>query len=452
MGRDEFICPRHLIGLMVLYTPGSSSTYPETPPDQGLRLHFLGGAREVGNVGCILEDSSGTRLLIDYGLAPTKPPRYPTEAPVVEHAIITHAHIDHIGMAPWLSSHGTLLHGTDLTASVSEIMWADTYKVSDIEGYPLAWDKRDMEIALDSWIPHRFGTWFEVGEWRCRLHPAGHIPGAAMIEIKTPQLTVLWTGDIDTRDSPNAPRAKPVDCDILCIEGTYGGRVHPDRADEESRFVSRVLEVVSRGGVALVPAFASGRGQDILRILHRAAPSLNVHYDGMGTRVTREWLGCPEFINEPREMEAAFHWSKRVKGKSDRKKALGADVIVTTSGMLDGGPALWYLNRLRHDSSNAILLTGYQAEGSGGRRLLENGTLPIFGKQTSVPLEIDKFDLSNHADHDSLCKFARDCKPSNVVIFHAEESAAKALEKDIALETKVHIPSNNETLEITKLP
>jgi len=103
---------------------------------------------------------------------------------------------------------------------------------------------------------------------------------------------------------------------------------------------------------------------------------------------------------------------------------------------------------LRHDGSNAILLTGYQAEGSGGRRLLERGSLPIFGKQTRIPLEIDKFDLSNHADHPSLCKFASDCDPSHVVIFHADEEAAEALAEDIGVETEVHIPTNDDTLEI----
>ena len=124
-------------------------------------------------------------------------------------------------------------------------------------------------------------------------------------------------------------------------------------------------------------------------------------------------------------------------------------MIVTTRGMLDGGPALWYLNRLRHDSSNAILLTGYQAEGSGWRRLLERGSLPIFGKQTRIPLEIDKFDLSNHADHPSLCKFASDCDPSHVVIFHADEAAAEALAEDIGVEMEVHIPANDDALEIS---
>ena len=433
---------------MVLYSAGGTTTYPTTPPEKGIRLHFLGGAKEVGNVGCVLEDPRGTRLLIDYGLAPTKPPKYPSEAPRVDDAIITHAHIDHIGMAPWLTTYNTRLHGTDLTAAVSEIMWSDTYKVSDIEGYPLAWDKRDMETALDSWHPHGFGDWFEIGEWKCRLHPAGHIPGAAMIEIRTPEKTILWTGDIDTRDSPNAARAEPVDCDILCMEGTYGGRNHPDRKEEEARLVSRVQQVVSRGGTALIPAFASGRGQDILRILHSEAPNLDVHYDGMGTRVTRQWLRCPDFIDDPKAMESAFRWSKRVSGKTDRKKALNADVIVTTSGMLDGGPALWYLNRLRHNGSNAILLTGYQAEGSGGRRLLEHGTLPIFGNQTRISLEIDKFDLSNHADHSSLCNFARSCSPSELVIFHADQTAAAEIENDLAGEMRVHIPNNDEPIEI----
>ncbi len=403
----------------------------------------------MGNVGCVIEDNTGTRILIDYGLAPTKPPRYPSEAPPISHAVITHGHIDHIGMAPWLAaSHGTLLHGSELTAAVSRIMWADTYKVSDIEGYPLGWDKRDMETALDSWVTHELEDWFEIGHWRCRLLRAGHIPGAAMLEIETPTKRILWSGDIDTRDSPNVLGARPIDCDILCLESTYGGRRHNPRDEEEQRLVSRVMEVVSRGGTALIPAFASGRGQDVLRILHREEPNLNVHYDGMGTRVTKEWLNCRSLLRDGDRMEAAFRWSKRVSGKSDRRKALDADVIVTTSGMLDGGPVIWYLNRLRHDSRNAILLTGYQAEGSGGRRLLEEGRVPIFGNLTRIPLEIDKLDLSNHADHAGLTTFARACSPGDTILFHGDADSCRALGADLAGETRVHTPTNNEALLI----
>ena len=83
---------------MVLYTPGRTSSYPDTPVESGIRIHFLGGGDEVGNVGVVLEDQTQTRLLIDYGLAPTSPPRYPSESPYISDAIFTHAHIDHIGM------------------------------------------------------------------------------------------------------------------------------------------------------------------------------------------------------------------------------------------------------------------------------------------------------------------------------------------------------------------
>ena len=432
---------------MVLYSAGRTTSYPTEPVEEGIRIHFLGGGDEVGNVGCVLEDRTGTRILIDYGLAPTRPPKYPSECPPVEHAIITHSHIDHIGMAPWLvGHHNTTLHGTELTAAVSEMMWRDTYKVSSIEGYPLPWDMRDLDVALDAWRTHNFGEWFNVGEWRLRFHRAGHIPGAAMIEIETPELRLLWGGDMDTRISPNVGGAKAIDCDILCIESTYGGREHPNRREEEARLVARVQEVVSRGGVALIPAFASGRCQDILRILYEAAPHLEVHFDGMGTRVTQHWMNNQQYIRDPDGLEKMWRWARKVRSKSDRKKALGADVIVTTSGMLDGGPAIWYLNRLRYDLANAILLTGYQAEGSGGRSLLDNGALPIFGNLTQIDLDVDQFQLSNHAGHSELKSFTEACDPKYVVFFHGDSDQRKAIAAEFKQRPEPILPVNGNTL------
>ena len=434
---------------MVLYNPGQFTRYPAEPVDSGIRFHYLGGGNEVGNVGCIIEDNTGTRILIDYGLAPTRPPKYPDQSPPITDAIITHSHIDHIGMVPWLTRFNNVkFHGTSLTAGVSEIMWKDTYKVSKIEGYPLSWDKRDLEYALESWITHEYGEWFAVGAWKCRLHRAGHMPGACMIEIETPTHRILWSGDLDTRDSPNTYGAKPIECDILCLEATYGGKNHPDRKEEESRFVSAVQKIVQRGGVVLVPAFASGRGQDILRILHREAPHLNVHYDGMGTRLTRKWFENPQHIRDPETLTKVWKWTKKVSSKSDRKKALQADVIVTTSGMLDGGPALWYLNRLRNDSANGILITGYQAENSGGRKLLDEGKISIFGNITKIDLEISQFQLSNHAGHSELCKFAKDCNPKSMLLFHAPEESRDVIFSEMGKEIDIHLPVNGIPIHI----
>ena len=435
---------------MVLYTPGRTSSYPDTPVDSGIRIHFLGGGDEVGNVGVVLEDRTQTRLLIDYGLAPTSPPRYPSESPYISDAIFTHAHIDHIGMAPWLvGNHQTKLHSTSLTAALSRIMWKDTYKVSSIEGYPLPWDRRDEDEANQAWETHPFHQWVQHDSWQWQLHPAGHIPGASMIEIQTPSHKILHTGDMDTRTSPNTIGAKPVDCDILLLESTYSGKEHPNRIEEEARFVAKVIEVVERGGVAIIPAFASGRGQDIIRILHNSGYDLNVHYDGMGKAVSQIWLEHPEHLQDSSSFEQAFKWTRRVRSKSDRKRALEADVIVTTSGMLDGGPALWYLNRLRNDSRSAVLFTGYQAEGSGGRQLIEKGSLPIYGHNVEIHCEIDRFQLSNHAGHSELVEFAEACKPKHVILFHGDPETRPELAE--ALEQKgmkVHCPTNGESIHI----
>jgi putative mRNA 3-end processing factor len=152
----------------------------------------------------------------------------------------------------------------------------------------------------------------------------------------------------------------------------------------------------------------------------------------------------PEALREPGELEAAWRWCRRVSSKSDKKKALEADVIVTTSGMLEGGPALWYLNRLRHDNKNAILQTGYQASETGGRMLQDKGQLRIFGKMTEVPLELDQFSFSTHAGHKEIVEFAQACQAEEVVVYHTDPTHARpplveALEANGHI---VHTPEN----------
>lgn len=430
---------------MVVYAPGRTSGYPEIPPDSGLRYHYLGGGNEVGNVGIVLEDPTSNRLLLDYGIAPTKPPRYPNEAPHVSHAIITHSHIDHLGMVPWLASnHNSTLHGTELTAAISEMMWYDCHKVSSIERYPLPWDKRDIDLALAAWKTHKFNAPWNQDDWKLELHGAGHIPGAAMLHVETPNKSVLFSGDFDTRDSQLTVGAKPVKTDVLFVEGTYGGRDHPPKQEENLRFIERIVEVIDRGGTALVPAFANGRTQDVVMLLHKYLPELDVHVDGMGKRVAKLQMEHPETLRDPSALESAWKWCRRVSSKSDRKKALDADVIVSTSGMMDGGPSIWYLNRLRHDRKNAILLTGYQARNTGGRRLLEERKVPIFGKLANIELDVDQYSFSTHAGHQEIVQFAEDCQAEDVVIYHSDPNMARPPLAE-ALEAKghrVHVPEN----------
>ena len=438
---------------MVLYSPGRTSSYPDEPVEKGIRFHYLGGGNEVGNVGCIIEDSQGTRILLDYGLAPTDPPRYPNESPKVTDCIITHSHIDHIGMAPWLASHHTTkLHGTFLTGAIARPMWNDCYKVSRLEGYPLSWDKRDIDEALDLWHSHNFNEPVTFNNWKWQLLPAGHIPGAAMVNIETPTHKILFTGDFDTRDSPLVKGAKPKECDILFVEGTYGGRAHPNKEEEKQRLLNRIIDVIDRQGTCLIPAFANGRTQDILMTLHQSGLNLDVHIDGMGKFLAKLYLEHPEYLRESQELEAALKWAKKVSSKTDRKKALNADVIITTSGMLDGGPAIWYLNRLKDDLRNAILLTGYQANGSGGRMLLDEGKIPIFGNKTQVDLEIDQFTFSTHSGHEEILQFAKSCNAKHVVVYHTDPNHARPPLAE-ALEAQGHkviCPINGKSYNITE--
>ena len=247
-------------------------------------------------------------------------------------------------MVPWLASnHNTTLHGTELTAAISEMMWYDCH-VSSIEGYPLPWDKRDIDLLCQHGrhilsTNHGHKMIEARTSWR-RTHP-----WCAMLHVETPTKSVLFSGDFDTRDSQLTVGAKPVKTDVLFVEGTYGGRDHPPKQEENERFIERVIEVTDRGGTALVPAFANGRTQDVVMLLHKHLPELDVHVDGMGKRVAKLQMEHPETLRDPTALESAWRWCRRVSSKSDRKKALDADVIVSTSGMLDGGPSIWYLNR-----------------------------------------------------------------------------------------------------------
>lgn len=411
---------------MVFYNPGRTTDYPKTPVKSGYRYHYLGGGNEVGNVGVMFEDKTQNRLLLDYGIAPTSPPKYPKEAPLVKDAVITHSHVDHLGMVPWLpANYNTNLHGTKLTADISQMMWNDCYKISSIEKYPLPWDKRDIDLAMESWITHEFNQTWQQQNWNLTLSNAGHIPGAGMLQVETEDKKILFTGDFDTRDSPLTNGAKPIKSDILFIEGTYGGRDHANQTEELQRFIDNIIRVTDKGGTVLIPAFANGRTQDMMMRLHQSCPELDVHVDGMGKRITKLYLENNQFIKDPKALNKAWNWARRVSSKSDRKKALNADVIISTSGMLQGGPAIWYLNRLRHNLENEIFFTGYQAKDTGGRKLQTKSKLDIFGKEVDIPLNWEKFSFSTHAGHKEITNFVYDCDPEEVIIYHTDPNDAR---------------------------
>src|SRR6266487_5493897 len=187
-----------------------------------------------------------------------------------------------------------------------------------------------------------------------------------MFEVNGTETTV-FTGDLHTLTTDLVWGARPVKCDTLFIESTYAGRQHPERLKSEHAFLKKIEQVVNRGGLALVPSFAVGRTQDILLTLAKARHE--VWLDGMGKKVNSIYIEHPEYLRSVKALRKAMNRVRVVRGRRDSQFALRGDVIVTTSGMLDGGPVLRYIEEIREDPRSAILLKGYQEEGTKGRRL-----------------------------------------------------------------------------------
>ncbi len=390
-------------------------------------FEFLGGASEVGRLGMVLKDGP-TSLLFDYGLLPKDPPQYPMVAPPVDAMFVSHAHLDHTGMIPWITRRQDLdVILTPPTADIADLLLQDSLKIADAEGYDAPFDDSDLRTARRRFRTVDFGDNVDMTHLEVTAHPAGHIPGATMYEVNGNQ-TTLFTGDLHTLSTDLVWGARPVKCDTLFMEATYAGRQHPERLKSEYAFLKKVEQVVNRGGLALVPSFAVGRTQDIILTLAKARHE--VWLDGMGKKVNSIYVEHPEYIRSVKGLRHAMNRVHVVRSPRDRETALHGEVIVTTSGMLDGGPVLSYLEAIRDDGKSAILLTGYQVEGTNGRRLVDEGVIDMWGVDVDVKIEWQKFDFSAHAGHDELVRFVEGCDPRRVVLMHGDnrEILAEALE------------------------
>ena len=388
-----------------------------------MKLKFLGGAGEVGRSGMVMSEGRMS-VLCDYGMLPTKPPKFPLAPPHTNKVLLSHSHVDHCGMAPVaVARHGAGIVATPPTKDVSLLLIQDSLKIMRAEGYPLPYGDADVEDTERAFETARFGEEVEIGGWKAALHHAGHIPGATMFEILSKR-SLVYTGDIHTQDQRLVAGCRPVKCDILAIEGTYAGRDHPKRSKIEYELLDKIEEVVSRGGKVILPAFAVGRTQELMLILR--GTGYDVRVDGMGKTVTKIYLQHQSYVRDARKLRKASSEVSLVKGAQRRKAALNAEVIITTSGMLDGGPVLDYISRLREDPKSAILLTGYQVEGTNGRRLLDSRQLVIDDELHHIGCEIGFFDLSAHAGHSDLVRFIRDCNPDKVVLMHSDNRQALA--------------------------
>jgi len=404
-------------------------------------IHFLGGCREVGR-SAILVDS----IMLDYGMKPSSPPEFPLNGVSPSNAIITHAHLDHVGVAPNLVDCSSSIYMTPPSRELSHILLKDSLNIMDYPPYT----KREFRQFEDSIVEVEFCEPFELSGWDVTFYNAGHIPGSAMVHMSR-DINILYTGDIKLEDTRlmNKAEIKFPETDILIIESTYFGVVHPEREELEREFVESVIETLDAGGHAIIPAFAVGRTQEILMILEKHG--ITPYVDGMGKDVGKILEQYPEYVKDAKDLKKAIRNAIPVeRGKRERVLEEPA-VVVTTAGMLNGGPAMFYISRLYKDEKSKVLLTGYQVEGTNGDIALKTGMLNLGVRTVKLRMGIEQYDFSAHADDEQLKEFVKKAAERGVeIVFtvHGEDSEkfAEWIEREIEIEA--YAPKNGEVYVI----
>lgn len=402
-------------------------------------LKFLGGCREVGR-SAVLLDTGREKLLMDYGVKLNAPPEEggPVGKPEgvglnIDGVLMTHCHLDHSGLVPALYSRG--YHGntysTAITFDLARTLYEDSIKLAKLKGREQDFLKKDLEEMERYERRVTYGQSFPVQGCDVSANDSGHIPGSCSFLVDTGEKRILYSGDINMKDTRLMKGLEPKhsDVDVLITESTYSQQNHPDRQELEQNFISRVRERLEKGGVVLVPAFAIGRSQEMLLVLRNYGIDAPIYLDGMSVEATKKILRYPEFLRSPEELKRAYHDAKTLESDKERKEALdGPSVIVTTAGMLGGGPFAYYIKEIYDEENCSILLTGYQVEDTAGRKLLETGIYKPEDLKLDVKCHYELFDFSAHSGREELFDFVDKINPNKIMTVHGDENEKFARE------------------------
>ncbi|MFH0905979.1 MAG: MBL fold metallo-hydrolase [archaeon] len=400
-----------------------------------MKLICYGAAQEVGRSAILLKGND--KLLLDYGLKISPKSKDITsddfggvEMPFkindyVNAVVLSHAHLDHSGAIPALYKSGTCpTFLTKATQELSNILWKDTIKIAKIKEIDSIFDKEDI-IETNNYcfnIDYRKEVNITKNS-TLKFFDAGHIPGSTISLIKTEGKRIMYTGDFRSSESQlfKGYDKNLENADYLITETTYGTEVHKDREKQEKLFIGDILETLDNGGSVIIPAFAIERSQEVIAILKKYRIDAPIYLDGMAKAATNIFLNYPSYFKDYKLFRKAADSVEFIKSQRNRKKLRKEQcIIVTTAGMLEGGPVLGYIEEL-DDPKNRIILTGYQVEGTNGRRLLESGKLIIDGREFKPRADVKKYSFSAHAGKDEIIKFIKKVNPQKVVCVHGDK-------------------------------
>lgn len=401
-----------------------------------------GGAKEVGRSGVLVETDS-ERILMDYGVKPLlKGIDFPQQVKEKLDAILlSHGHLDHIGALPILYNNhqSCFVFGKEITSNFCNLLLNDSLKISNQEGYGIGYNDNDIKTALRNFRPIEYKKSFNVGKTKVTALDAGHIPGSCMFLVEDSK-RLLYTGDLKLSDTRLIKGActEIEDTNILVTESTYSDREHPEREKEERRFINFIENTINNDGVALVSAFAISRSQELLLIMDEYEIKSPIYIDGMSIDATEIIMAYPELQREYNGLKKAIQrLNVMYVDPSRRKKIIKQPcIIITGSGMLEGGPIIEYIKRLHNNENCSLSLTGFQVPGSRGYNLLQTGKLSLNGNDLNIKMNVKKFDFSSHASRSELFKFIKILNPEKIFCIHGDktEEFAKEVEEEYGFE------------------
>lgn len=460
------------------------------------KLTFLGATETVTGSRFLLE-LEGHKLLVDCGLFQGKKENrlknwepFPVSAREIERVLLTHAHIDHSGYLPKLHKEGFSgpVHCTYATRDLAEILLRDSAHLQTEDAHwankrgfskhkpalPL-YRIKHAERVLEQFEPLYYGQDFYIqDDIRIKFKDAGHILGSAFVEIKTrhgnDSRKILFSGDLGRPEMPILRDPVQVfNVDYLLLESTYGNRLHKENYPKEE--LARVInESVERGGILLVPAFAVGRTQTLLFDIRELEeqnkiPSLAVYVDSPmavdATDVFEKSRGDYDLHSKVLELRGKrilqpqqIHIVRKKKQSKNIQQIRSGAIVISSSGMLNGGRVLHHLAKRLPEAQNTILIIGYQAEGTRGRALIEGAKqLKIHGQIVPARAHVETISgYSGHADFNEVLAWLMGFNrpPIKTFLVHGEPEAAVSLQEKIRSRFgwDVEIPKYGESFEL----
>jgi len=463
-------------------------TFTRAIQETGMRMTFLGAAGTVTGSKYLLEHR-GRHVLIDCGLFQGyKQLRLhnwdPFQLPVsdLDAIVLTHAHLDHSGYLPVLVRNGYRgpVYATPATCELVAILLLDSGRLQEEEAefanrhgfskhtpaLPL-YTEKDAERALKLLRPvelhHRVNILPDVA---ILLRGAGHILGAATVEVTADGITLLCSGDLGRPEDPLMFAPESVEqADYLLVESTYGDRKHPQESPQ-AQLAEVITRTTLRHGITLVPSFAVGRAQLLMYHLYRlkqqhAIPDVPIYLNSpMATDVTHLYqrFGSEHRLSaqDCEGMCSVAHFVRTTRESIELDQQRTPAVIIAASGMATGGRVIHHLKTLAPNPINTLLIPGFQAGGTRGAHIIAGApSVRIHGKDVPIRAEVVPMEtLSAHADADEIMQWLRGFKrpPKHTFVVHGEPNASDVLRRRISVELgwSVSVPEYRENVELTR--